>query len=113
MPKLHNIEARVHKPLPTGYRVKVSILDLGMYINGCVVMPPNGDHPDWAVYPPKQNVFGRYISIVEFNKKLPLWIEVNEACIEEVKKYLEESRDVVIDDISDEPINFDDIPFGK
>jgi hypothetical protein len=109
MAKLHNIEAQVHKPLPTGYRVKVSVLDLGMYINGFVVMEPNEQHPNWAVYPPKQNIYGHFIPIVEFSKKLPLWDEISEACIEEVKKYSQETKDVVITELSEEPINFDNI----
>lgn len=110
MHKLHNIEAQVHKPLEKGYRVKVSILDLGIYINGCVVFPPNGEHTNWAVYPPKQQVFGNYIPIVEFNKKLTLWQEIFDTCVDEVKLYLSESKDVVIRDIPDGPITLDDIP---
>lgn len=109
--KLHIIEAQVHKPLEKGYRVKVSVIDLGVYINGCVVFPPNGEHTAWAVYPPKQNVFGKYISIVEFNMKLPLWEEIFEASVNAVKLYLSDAKDVVITDIGDEPINLDDIAF--
>ena len=110
MPKLHTIEAHVHKQLDSCYRVKVSILDLGMYLNGCRVLPPNGER-SWTVYPPQVQVYGRYIDVVEFNKKLPLWQEVCEAAIEAVKAYSTESRDFVLKDISDEPINLDDIPF--
>jgi hypothetical protein len=39
MAKSFTIETQVHKPIPQGYRVKVSVLDIGMYINGMVVMP--------------------------------------------------------------------------
>lgn len=111
MPKLHIIEAQVHKQLDLGYRVKVSILDLGMYINGCRVFPPNGEHTSWTVYPPQQNVYGKYIDVLEFNKKLSLWLEIQEACIEVVKQYMTEVRDVVLTDIQDGPINFDGVPF--
>lgn len=113
MPKVYNIEAQVHMPIPQGYRVKVSILDVGIYINGFVVMPPNDDK-DWSVYPPSQRAGrGKYKYIVEFNKKLPMWDEIFDACVDAVK--LDESyakQDVVITDFDEnEPINLDDIPF--
>lgn len=111
MPKLHNIEAKAHKQLENGsYRVKVSVLDLGMYLNGCRVLPPSGNK-GWTVYPPQVNVYGNWIDVVEFNKKLPLWIEVYEAAIEAAKTYSSETKDFVLTDISNEPINLDDIPY--
>jgi hypothetical protein len=121
-----NLEAGVHTKLATGaYRVKVSLLDIGMYINGCLVYPPNEEH-DWAVYMPAQRA-GRGIwkPIIEFNKKLPLWAEIYDACIQAVqvdKSYKEAEpstpkttksihKDVVLEDISEEPIDLSDIPF--
>jgi hypothetical protein len=112
MPKVFSVEAQVHKPLEKGYRVKVSVLDLGIYINGFVVFPPNEEHKNWAVYPPKQHGgFGNYIPIVEFDKKLTLWSEIYEACVDVVKLFLSNGQDVVITDIPDGPITLDDIPF--
>ena len=113
MPKLYSIEAQVHKPIPQGYRVKVSVLDLGMYINGMVVMPPNEGH-EWTVYPPSQRAGrGKYSYIVEFNKKLPLWEEIYDACVDAVKLEMSyDKKDVVITDFDEnEPINLDAIPF--
>jgi hypothetical protein len=113
MAKSFSIEAQVHKPIPQGYRVKVSLLDLGMYISGFVVMPPNDDH-DWTVYPPAERAGrGKWKYNPEFNKHLPLWEEIYEACVDAVKLEISnEKKDVVIDDFDENaPITLDDIPF--
>lgn len=115
MPKLHTVEAEVHQSanVTNGYRVKVSVLDLGLYINGMVVYPPNEGHDEWSVLTPaRPNGKGGWARIVEFNKKLPLWEEIYEACVDAAK--LEDSYkkdDVVTDFDEDEPINLDSIPF--
>jgi len=82
----YEVEAEVHKPVGAGYRVKALVHDIGIYINGMMVFPPNNEH-DWAVYPPLLGRAGRgkYRYTVEFNKHAPLWEEIREACIEAVK----------------------------
>lgn len=117
MPKLYNVEAEVHKQIPQGYRVKVFIRDIGIYINGMVVMPPNGNK-DWSVYPPAErkpkNVKSKKWSYyVEFDTHLPLHGEIVEACIDAVKLEMsyQKSDDVITDFDENEPINLDDIPF--
>ena len=117
MTKVYTVIAEVHKPLPHGgYRVKVSLPDLGMYINGMVVFPPNNDKPDWYVQPPSKLAGrGKWVGIVEFNKKHLLWDEVYDACTKAVEVYLLEEdqavQDVVPKDIDDTPIDFSAIPF--
>lgn len=82
----YEVEAEVHKPVGAGYRVKALVHDIGIYINGMMVFPPN-DENDWAVYPPLLGRAGRgkYRYTIEFNKQYPLWNEIHEACIEAVK----------------------------
>lgn len=112
MPKSYTVEAAVHKQYKNGYRVKVSILDIGLYINGMMIYPPDDDHRDWSVLTPARPAGrGKYAHIVEFNKKLPLWDEVYEACVNAVKLELSQSRDVVLADIDDGPIDLSAIPF--
>jgi hypothetical protein len=117
MTKVYNVIAEVHKPLPHGgYRVKVSLPDLGMYINGMVVFPPNEDKPAWYVQPPSKLAGrGKWVGIVEFNKKHILWDEVYDACAKSVELYMHEddqaTKDVVLKDIDDTPIDFSSIPF--
>lgn len=108
-----NVEAQVHKPIPQGYRVKVSLLDFGIYINGFVIMPPKDDH-DWAVYPPSQRAGrGEYKPIVEFDKHQTLWQEIYDACVDAVKLEMSyDKKDVVVTDFDlDKPITLEDIPF--
>lgn len=85
----YEVEAEVHKSVGAGYRVKVLVHDIGIYINGMMVFPPN-DENDWAVYPPLLGRAGRgkYRYIVEFNKHAPLWVEIHEACINTVKLHM-------------------------
>lgn len=80
-----NIEATVHKQVKNGYRVKVSIPEMGMYINGMMVYPPNSLSSDWVVYPPAIRSQGGYRPVIEFNKSKPLWLAINKACTEAVK----------------------------
>lgn len=103
MTKLHNVEASVHKPYGQGYRVKVSILDLGMYINGMMIYPPNEDHNEWSVLTPARPAGrGKYARIVEFNKKLPIWELIYDACVDAVKLEMKnQSQDVVLTDIEE------------
>ncbi len=114
MSKLYTVEAKVHEgaKVANGYRVKVSVLDLGLYINGMVVFPPNEINNEWTVLTPARPAGrGKYVRIVEFNKKLPLWEEIYDACVDAAKLEHTFEQDVVITDIPDGPITLDDIPF--
>lgn len=89
MSNLHIVDVEYHTELKGGaHRVKVSLLDLGMYINGFRVFPPNDEHDDWWVFAPQRYVPGRKaINIVEFNKSEPLWKEIFDRCVECVQEY--------------------------
>lgn len=99
MPRLYNLDAECHMQLKNGgYRVKLAILDHGLYINGMVVFPPNSEHGNkWNVYTPSAN----RARLVEFNSKLPLWEEIKDACIDAVKLY--QSNEKVDDGLLDLP----------
>jgi hypothetical protein len=127
-----DISAEVHQEVKTkygiAYRVKAFIPEHGIFINGMMVYPPNAKYPDWRVMPPgipkQPNKF-----VVEFNKHLPVWQEVEERCLEaaqlehsgkqeesatkiEVNKSvgMPKHKDVVIEDFDvNAPINLDDI----
>lgn len=112
--KAFNIDAEVTpSKAKFGYRVKVWDSDLGVYINGMMVYPPNTKYPKWGVVPPgvpRQS--GKFV--VEFNKQLIFWKEVEERCIEvaQVEHSNKKVEDVVVTDFDEnEPINLDDIPF--
>lgn len=117
MTRVYSVIAEVHKPLPHGgYRVKVSLPDLGMYINGMVVFPPNEEKPAWYVQPPSKLAGrGKWVGIVEFNKKLSLWDDVYDACIKAVDEYMYENdqavKDKALPDSDDPSIDLTAIPF--
>jgi len=117
MPKLYTIEAQVHKTVSTSvgtaYRVKVSVLNLGVYINGMMVYPPNAKFDQWGVTPPAQRAGrGKYIYTIEFNKKEILWEEIYDKCVEAAQlEYQNSKDDEVITDVLNEPISLEDIPF--
>lgn len=116
MPKLFTVEAEVHKEanVAGGFRVKVSVINLGLYINGMMVYPPNEEknQGNWMVLTPARRAGrGRWVHMVEFNKKLPLWEEIYDACVDAAKLEHQFSKDVVIEDIPEGPVDFSDIPF--
>lgn len=122
MTKAYSIEASVHKPIKEGYRVKVEMKEIGLFINGMIVYPPNEKHEDWQVLTPAMKFGYKYIHTIEFNSKLPLWKELRSVCIEAVRLYIDNTpnaalknncRDVVLEDIDDKPLDFSkiDIPF--
>jgi hypothetical protein len=96
--KLYNIEAEWHMKLKNrhgeffGHRVKVLVLDddLGFFINGMVVCPPETSKTGgWEVYTPKAG----NARIIEFNgKKSKLWPEIKDACIDAAKEYLRSEK---------------------
>lgn len=82
-------------PLKTGgYRVKLLLIDYGIFINGMVVYPPSPKSEDWAVYTPatKNSYKAKPARIVEFDAKTTLWAEVQEACIDAVRLYLADNK---------------------
>jgi hypothetical protein len=112
MPKLYTVSVEVHKAIAKGYRVKILLPELGMYINGFMVFRPHDQFKEWSAVPPSQ-LAGRGVwrHIVEFDKKQLLWQEILDACIDAAKAEEQIIKDVVLEDISDEPIDLKDIPF--
>lgn len=116
MAKLNTVTAEVHKKVGKGYRVKVLMPEIGIFINGMMVYPPSEEHNYWSVYPPSHRAGrGKYAYIVEFNKKFSLWEEIYDECVDAVKvdpQYKQEQvKDVVLEDIDNEPIDYSAIPF--
>ncbi len=110
----YEVYAEFHRQLQTkyglAYRVKACVPELGIFINGMMVYAPNQKHPEWKVNPPGMpNQPGKFV--VEFNTKLPLWIEIEAKCLELAKIEHSSTKDEVITEIPDGPITLDDIPF--
>ncbi len=97
------IEAAVHMEIPNGgFRVKVSIPSLGMYINGLMVFAPGSKHPSWGVLTPQgTSKSGKSFRQLEFAKQSTLWKEIEAACIAAVKYYTGETEIPAIAELSD------------
>lgn len=131
----YEIQAEVHKPVGSGFRVKASILDFGIYINGMMVFAPNEENKQWCIYTPaKPAGRGKYVHVIEFDKTTTLWSEITKACIGSVEQYLghdhfintpwdkkqttvgstedeKNNQDQVYDVVDDQPIDLNDIQF--
>lgn len=108
------IAAKVHMPIGHGgYRVKVWFPDIGMYINGVLVFPPNEQHNRWGVLTPRfsNGGRGRQSKAIEFDGKSELWHEFTEAAIRAVKHYVKQRADVGLDDGHPEPDKAEEISF--
>jgi hypothetical protein len=115
---LNNIEAKVyHADLSKdSYFVKVTFEGLGLFINSFSVRP--SEYGGYWVQPPKHYQRKGWTATVDFDKSFGLWQIVESKVLEAVANYsgdknqtAKSSKDFVLTDISDEPINLDDIPF--
>lgn len=108
------VEAKVHMPIGRGgYRVKVSFPEIGMFINGVLVFPPNEQHDRWGVLTPRfsNGGRGRQSKAIEFDGKSELWFEIREACTRAVKLYLKQRADSGLDDGHPKPDKAEEISF--
>jgi hypothetical protein len=98
----HIVEVEFRGEIKGGYRLKVSILDLGLYIDGMRLTKPSGT---WWLQTPAQRVNGRFWHNTEFNQKMTLWQEIFNKCIEAVEDYESSSESLTEEDLSDEAIS--------
>jgi hypothetical protein len=83
---LHSIDVEVRAAIKDGYRLKVSVLDLGLYMDGFRAVRSDRNTGGWWVQPPAVNVKGKWRSSPEFDKSLTLWQEIEQMCLEAVSE---------------------------
>lgn len=85
----YRVQVEVRGEVPNGgYRLKVSVLELGMYIDGFRAYPSSKYSGTWYVTPPSTNIGGnRYKSVVEFDKSKQFWASIADACSKAVDEY--------------------------
>lgn len=112
------IEADVYHSDPENdrYFVRISFPDVGMYINSFSVMPSKFEGKPYWVQPPKFRKGKGWGETVEFNKSSYLWSLIEQKALQAMDDFKNQKpatkiKDTVIEDIPDEPINLDDIPF--
>lgn len=71
------VSVDIHQAIPkNGWRMKVTVASLGIYINGFRAYPSKKEAGSWAIYPPSQPVGSRFVPVIEFDKSMPLWDEI-------------------------------------
>lgn len=117
-PSLIEAEVYFSDPIKDMYFVKVSFIGTGMFINSFSVMPSKYDGNEYWLQAPKHRQGTRYVPTVDFAKGYPLWKIVETKAFEAVKQFKSDrspipnsSRDIVLTDISDEPIDLSELPF--
>ncbi len=91
-----------------GYRVKVSLPEVGVYISGWTVR--ESDKTVWWVQPPASNKGGKWYPAIEFDKNKELWKQIETACIVAVEKEKELYESNSIHPNNDEPLDLSAIP---
>lgn len=105
--KLHAIEAEVLGEIANGFRIKVSVLDLGLYMYGWTARRSLQSKRGWWIQPQAVKTTSGWKPTVEFDKSNSLWVEIEAACIDAV--LTNQQPDVVAEvsgeDLTDEAIS--------
>ncbi len=100
---VYDVRVEYRGELPKGgHRLKVCVLNLGMYIDGFRVYPSKKVEGTWVVYQPSTKIGNNgYKDVVEFAKNKPLWKEIAEACEQYIDIHTTtEPRERRLDDVS-------------
>lgn len=115
---LQEIEANVYygDTSKDRYYVKITFVGIGVYANSFSVMPSKFEDQPYWVQPPKHLQKGKgWTPTIDFDKSYPIWEEIERKAIEAVELYKQNdsptTKDVVLQQLSKEPISLDDIPF--
>ena len=106
MANLHIVEAEVISSITNGYRLKVSVLDLGMFTYGWTARHSERSKDGWWVQPPAVRYGKGWKPTIEFDKSKSLWLEIKSACIDAVQNYHAPEKVIEISDeeLTDEAI---------
>lgn len=101
----HDIYVEVLGDINNGYRMKIHIEDLGLYMYGWTARRSEKNESGWWIQPTANRVGKIWKICPEFNKSMPLWQQIEKKCIETVKEHDLSPKDTIVDDISDESIS--------
>lgn len=94
-----DVEVEVLGDINNGYRLKVSVLDLGMYMFGWTARRSDKNESGWWVQQQATKIGNGWKLIPEFNKALPLWQKMEKKCIEAVTYYEDNPPEEITDDM--------------
>lgn len=99
----HIVEAVVTNKIRGGYRIKVSVLDLGMYMDGCRLLHSGKEEDGWWFQAPSYRYGNGWKAAVEFDKRKQFYSLLKEKCIEAVQT--QEDGSASVEDMSDEALS--------
>lgn len=100
----HIVEAEITKEIAKGYQLKVSILDLGLYLFG-FRLTLHDEKKGWWLQTPSIRLPHRYWHNVEFDQTMTLWQEIEAKCHEARQMYEGSSDNPIEEDMSEEAIS--------
>lgn len=103
----HDIYIEVLGSINNGYRLKVNVDDLGLYMIGWTARRSDKNESGWWIQPSANNVNGKWKISPEFNKAMALWQQIEKKCVEAVNEYeaKPEEPEIADEDLSQESIN--------
>lgn len=114
-PSYIEAEVYVHDKSKNRFFLKITFVEMGMWINSFTVQPSKYEGHDWWVQPPKHRQSKGWTETVDFDKSYQLWNIIQKKSIQAVKDYLGEEARLSKDDTfeldDNEPLNLDEVPF--
>jgi len=112
----YGIEVEVRGQITGGYRLKVTVTSIGMYIDGFTARESTRNTSGYWIQPPAQQVNHKWIHTPEFNTKTDFWAQLEEKCLQALgdSDPSTTQKDTVYmptDTELEEPINLDDLDF--
>lgn len=108
MANLHIIESTVLSEKNGVYRLKVSVLDLSIYMFGFRASKSDKAKSGWWIQAPATKTQSGWKNNPEFDKHQTLWLEIEDSCINAVVSYGSKLDDVYTpqdSDLSDDAID--------
>lgn len=99
----YDIFVEVLGDINNGYRMKIHLEELGLYMYGWTARHSEKNESGWWIQPMAFRVGNVWKKSPEFNKSKTLWQQIEIKCIEAIKAYELLTKDVVIvDDVMSE-----------
>ena len=83
---IHSISDDIRGTIDKGYRLKVSVLDLGIYMDGFRAIRSERNAGDWWIQAPAIFAGHKWRGTPEFDKTTTLWEEIEQACLETIQE---------------------------
>ncbi len=117
MANLHIIESEVLGVKNEVYRLKVSVLELGLHMWGFRAQKSSKSISGWWIQPPATKTPSGWKKNPEFDTTKTLWSEIERTCVEVVKLYVSNVKEVYMpsdEELTDEAIakSLNNIPDG-